>query len=120
MSGYARVFSSPSELLTLICPPNCSIGINFNDHRFVATFRVEHERWIDELAKKSRSKRFLKGSWQPALQHVHEWAWKKWDICRDVWPLGDPDDEQTPGQILPEVLEGLAPIIQSSGDPKRY
>ena len=58
---------------------------------------------------------FSKDSWLRQLQEVHRWAWQKWDLVRATYPLSDASSEQLPGEILPDVVQGLQPIIAAMG-----
>ena len=53
-----------------------------NDHRFTAHFN-------DELGLKSRSRSFdkeLESSWVSSLEHVHDYAWKRWNSYSKEFP----------------------------------
>eukprot|EP00438_Fugacium_kawagutii_P030972 Skav203548 [mRNA] locus=scaffold3576:25249:29754:+ [translate_table: standard] len=111
---------SPEELLSLIEPPGCKMGISFNVHTFISYWHDEHLELPAPFHQKSFSRAFYaKRSWRDALIEVHGHNWKKWRLVKDEYPLGD-KGEMVPEQIPESIFEQLQPIIDKLPPYVRY
>ena len=123
--GGLKLYSSPSEVLSRLSPPNCALTLNFRDHRFVSTWKISSEKWQDfpELKKKTFTRTFNKdGNWLAQLQEVHRSMWTKWAVCPEENPL-DLDSgqcEQEPGMIEDDIIAELTPIIRGLPAKTKY
>ena len=123
-----KVYSSPDEILVPISPyPACSIRLNFNDHRWTATWQkfIDCDEWFDELRKYSFSQSFAfksEASWRSKLAAVHEFCWTKWNIGKSNpnLKLADGMAPMEPGAIPEDVYRQLKPIIDNMAPKKGY
>ena len=54
------------------------------------------------------------------LEDVHQTAWVKWDLARDMWPLPPDAEEQTPGEVDESIFQDLASVMNALPAPKKY
>lgn len=124
-SGFKRVYSSPNDILIPISPyPACTIRVNFNDHRFTATWKkhISCDFWIDELANQSFSCGFTPTTWRQALCRVHDQCWVKCQLALDA---GIPEVKlqgpcQIPGEIPESVFASLESVMNTMPERKDY
>ena len=121
-----HLYRSPDEILGPLAPPQCSLTLNHNDHRWVSTWpkSITSEHWMDELAKRTFSRVFDRHlNWKDKLRVVHEHAWDKWALAANHDPrlkLREGQVEPVHGQIPDSVLEELAPKIAELPPRKKY
>ncbi len=112
---------SPEEIMKLLEPPGCRMGISFQDHRFTSSWKKDHKELGGVWGQKSFSRTFVSSrSWKEALSEVHMHNWKKWDLLKEEYPLGSGQAEQTPGHIPEELQDQLKPTIDGLGEVVRY
>eukprot|EP00438_Fugacium_kawagutii_P012976 Skav229746 [mRNA] locus=scaffold1287:489257:493660:+ [translate_table: standard] len=112
---------SPEEILGLLAPPGCRLGISFQDHRFTSRYPVESSSLKGKFAQKTMTVSFaLRKPWKDALREVHKFNWEKWQVCKHLYPLPLGQVEQAPGDVSSEVFEMLEPTIKGLGDAVRY
>ena len=122
-SGAPKVYKSPDEILSPLAPPGCTLGLSYNDHRFISRFAVDSGDALfgTDYSKKTMSASFAAiRSWQEALAMVHEHNWRKWQLLKKDMPLPKGMPEQKPGHIPSKVLEDLKPIIDKLPEVKKY
>ena len=79
---------SPEEILSLITPPTCYIGLSRQDHRWTSTNPWEGSKFTGKLKQTRFSSSFAQRvCWQDALRNVHEFNWRKWRIVKEAHPL---------------------------------
>ena len=111
---------SPEELMALIEPPGCHMGISFNVHTFTSNWHKDHPELPGVLSQRSFSRAFFaKRTWRDALFEVHQHNWRKWKHLEKEYPLGD-RREMVPGQIPDSIMEQFQPIIDSLPEYVRY
>ena len=109
---------SPLELLQLLAPPGCSLTIGHDDYRFKSIYPSTSKKLegMGKLQQNHFSLSFAnKRSWSDALAEVHSHVWRKWEVIKKDHPLPHGMAPQTPGQILPEALEGLDEFVKKMG-----
>lgn len=127
-SGGQKVYSSLQDVLLPLSPPGCVISLNYNDHRWVSTWKIKTtpEVWIDELSNKTYSRTFKyqdESDWLDKLRNVHSFAWEKWELARDELPelqLLPGRVSQSPGHIEQSVIDRLRSIVKDLPAPKDY
>ena len=67
---------SPEEVLSLMTPPRCQIGISFTDHRFTSKMAFESKEFTGRMKQQTFTVSFAQRlSWDQALKRVHEYNW---------------------------------------------
>ena len=120
-----KQYKSPSELLSAISPPECTFTLNYNDHRWVASWkdRATCAAWRGYQKHKSCSRSFNKDlNWQEKLEEIHKLSWEKFGIAfknGDIKP--DADFQEAQPRVIPqEVLEGLKKVVADMPPPRSY
>ena len=125
-ASRTRIYTSPDHILQKISPlPGCRLSLNFNDWRWVSSWRknIDCDQWLDELSRKSYSQVFDRDDWKEKLRKVHEHAWTKWEIAvehKDALKLPPGTSSQRPGEIPQEIFDALQPIVAGLEVKKRY
>lgn len=114
-------YKSPAEWLDMLGPPKCKIFLNKNDHRWTCVYKHQSDLWEGDFKFKHFSRSFdssnLENVWEK-LKEVHSRAWQKYALA--AAEIGPCEKVQTPGQIEPEVLEGLKPEIKDLPEKTFY
>jgi hypothetical protein len=111
---------TPEELMALIEPPGCKMGISFNVHTFTSRWLQDHPSLPGQFSQRTFSRAFFaRRSWRDALVDVHEHNWKKWRQLKSVYPLAG-KREMEPGQIPDHILDQFEPIIAELPEYVRY
>ena len=76
--------------------------------------------WIAELKSKFYTRKFDLSNWKSKLKDVHQTAWVKWDLARDMCPLPPDAEEQTPGEVDESIFQDLASVMNALPAPKKY
>ena len=114
---------SPDEIMKLLEPPGCKMGISFQDHRFTSSWKRDHKELGGSYGQKTFTRTFVTSrSWEQALSEVHSHNWNKWSLLREdpLYAFWGGQEEQTPGHIPQELLDQLKPTIDSLGKVVRY
>ena len=105
---------SPEEVLSLMTPPRCQIGISFTDHRFTSKMAFESKEFTGRMKQQTFTVSFAQRlSWDQALKRVHEYNWRKWHMVKEQLPLPAGQEPQTPGEVPQHVMEQLKPTIDA-------
>ena len=112
---------SPQEIMALLQPPGCTMGLSFQDHRFTSTWRNEHKELPGEFGQLSFTRNFAKRrTWEEALVLVHSHSWAKWGLLKAQYPLSPGQGEQIGGVIPQDVLDQLKVIVATLKPAVRY
>ena len=119
-AASVRMHKSPEFLCSLLAPPGAVIGINFSDHRFTSSSKLDASKLCAPYTQKSYSMTWGdKRSWEQAIQGVHNYQWKKWAQLKEQAPLATGQEEQKPGVIEQSILEEIAKVIATMPGKKR-
>ena len=112
---------TPQEIMALLQPPGCSMGISFHDHRFTSIWKYDHSSLGGAYGQKRFSRSFVQmRSWKDALKEVHRHNWGKWKMVKHQYPLDEGEQEQVPGQVSEDVMKLLKPVIDGLPELVRY
>ena len=67
-----QVHKSPKQLLSQLAPPMCTMGLNYNDHRFTSSWKIDASHLPAPFSQKTKDASFANiRSWKEALVMVH-------------------------------------------------
>ena len=116
-AGHMRMNASPKDILRQISPrPEFTFYLCYNDWRFKVQCTIRHEFFIKPYNNLSFSKVFTRETWRESLQTVHEHAWSKWRLVKDLYPADRPEQTEVPE----EVFNLLEPIVANLPEPVDY
>lgn len=109
------------ELMSMLQPPGCKMGISHYDHRFTSIWKYDHSSLGGALGQLRFSRSFAQlRTWKQALEEVHRHNWTKWQKIKLQYPLEPGQEEQVPGRISPDVINQLQLVINDLPALVRY
>ena len=111
---------TPDEILSLLQPPGCKLGMSFTDCRFTVVWKEEQPHLKHPYSQVTFTRSFAqRRGWVESLKEVRSYSWKKWGLLKHNLPLAAGEEEQEPGVVPQEILDLLEPTVQKIAEAKK-